>query len=168
MTDKIRMGIIGPGVIAPSHAFAIDKAQGARLAAVCGRRLEPTAELADQYGAESVTDIAALLDHIDYITDRFGVDHLAIGTDSPYVSTEATSQKVSPGRPARTRWEALWPQNDPLFAAEWKEERQTRSLAWTNWPLFTVGLVQRGYGDEEIRKIIGGNFLRVAQEVWPH
>ena len=113
-------------------------------------------------------DIAALLDHIDYIADRFGVDHLAIGTDSPYVSTEATSQKVSPGRPARTRWEALWPQNDPLFAAEWKEERQTRSLAWTNWPLFTVGLVQRGYGDEEIRKIIGGNFLRVAQEVWPH
>ena len=113
-------------------------------------------------------DIAALLDHIDYIADRFGVDHLAIGTDSPYVSTEAASQKVSPGRPARTRWEALWPQNDPLFAAEWKEERQTRSLAWTNWPLFTVGLVQRGYGDEEIRKIIGGNFLRVAQEVWPH
>ena len=68
MTDEIRMGIIGPGVIAPSHAFAIDQAQGARLAAVCGRRLEPTAELADQYGAESVTDIAALLDAVDAVT----------------------------------------------------------------------------------------------------
>ena len=34
-----------------------------------------------------------------------------------------------------------------------------------NWPLFTVGLVQRGYVDEDIRKIIGGNFLRVATEV---
>ena len=39
-------------------------------------------------------------------------------------------------------------------------------MAWTNWPLFTIGLVQRGYVDEEIRKIIGGNFLRVAQEAW--
>ena len=68
MTDEIRMGIIGPGVIAPSHAFAIDQAQGARLAAVCGRRLEPTAELADQYGAESVSDITALLDAVDAVT----------------------------------------------------------------------------------------------------
>ena len=47
----------------------------------------------------------------------------------------------------------------------WKQERQIQSLVWTNWPLFTVGLVQRGYVDEDIRKIIGGNFLRVATEV---
>ena len=40
----------------------------------------------------------------------------------------------------------------------------TTSLAWTNWPLFTVGLVQRGYSDDEIRKIIGGNVMRVARE----
>ena len=68
MTDDIRMGIIGPGVIAPSHAFAIDKAQGARLAAVCGRRPESATELADQYGAESGTDIAALLEAVDAVT----------------------------------------------------------------------------------------------------
>ena len=39
-----------------------------------------------------------------------------------------------------------------------------QSLAWTNWPLFTVGLVQRGYGEEDIRKILGGNILRVARQ----
>ena len=39
-----------------------------------------------------------------------------------------------------------------------------QSIAFTNWPLFTVGLVQRGYKDEEIRKIIGGNVMRVARE----
>ena len=38
-------------------------------------------------------------------------------------------------------------------------------MAWTNWPVFTIGLVQRGYSDEDIRKIIGGNILRVAREV---
>jgi len=37
-------------------------------------------------------------------------------------------------------------------------------MAWTNWPLFTVGLVQRGYGDDDLRKILGGNVLRVAKE----
>jgi membrane dipeptidase len=40
----------------------------------------------------------------------------------------------------------------------------TNSLAWTNWPLFTVGLDQRGYSDDDIRKIIGGNVMRVAKE----
>jgi membrane dipeptidase len=112
-------------------------------------------------------DINALLDHIDYIADRFGVDYLAIGTDNPYTSAAAFDQKLPAGRPTRTRWEALWPEGDPLFSPEWKQEHQVQSMAWTNWPLFTVGLVQRGYVDEEIRKIIGGNFLRVAQEVWP-
>ncbi|HAW29923.1 MAG TPA: dipeptidase, partial [Planctomycetaceae bacterium] len=38
------------------------------------------------------------------------------------------------------------------------------SVSWTNWPLFTVGLVQRGYSDADIQKIIGGNVLRVCQE----
>ena len=40
----------------------------------------------------------------------------------------------------------------------------TDSLAWTNWPLFTVGLVGRGHSDEDIRKIIGGNVMHVARE----
>ena len=101
------------------------------------------------------------------IADRFGVDYLAIGTDNPYTSAAAFDQKLPAGRPTRTRWEAFWPEGDPLFSPEWKQEHQVQSMAWTNWPLFTVGLVQRGYVDEEIRKIIGGNFLRVAQEVWP-
>ena len=47
-TDKIRIGLIGPGTIAPSHAFAIDKADATQLTAVCGRRAEQAAELADQ------------------------------------------------------------------------------------------------------------------------
>jgi membrane dipeptidase len=30
--------------------------------------------------------------------------------------------------------------------------------------LFTVGLVQRGYSDETIQQILGGNVLRVCRE----
>ena len=56
------------------------------------------------------------------------------------------------------RWEHLWPADNyqPQPHAE-------QSLAWTTWPLFTVGLVQNGHSDETIRKILGENVLRVAR-----
>jgi len=60
----------------------------------------------------------------------------------------------------RAPWESLWPPYEFETTPE-----QTLSMAWTNWPLFTVGLVQRGYSEEEIQKIIGGNVLRVARAV---
>ncbi|MEE3257895.1 MAG: Gfo/Idh/MocA family oxidoreductase [Candidatus Latescibacterota bacterium] len=67
-TDKIRLGIIGPGTIAPSHAFAIDKADATQLTAVCGRRAEQAAELANQYGVAHYTRVADMLDMVDAIT----------------------------------------------------------------------------------------------------
>ena len=39
------------------------------------------------------------------------------------------------------------------------------NVSVTNWPYWTVGLVCRGLSDDEIRKIIGGNFLRYAKQV---
>jgi membrane dipeptidase len=38
-------------------------------------------------------------------------------------------------------------------------------MDWTNWPYWTVGLVCRGLRDAEIRKLIGGNYLRYARQV---
>jgi membrane dipeptidase len=106
-------------------------------------------------------DINAFFDHIDYITKRFGADHVAIGTDVAYVPETPAGRKI-PSRPSRTRFEYFWPPD--AFA---NYPRQHRSLDWTNWPLFTVGLVKRGYSDSDIQKIIGGNVLRVARAVLP-
>ncbi len=105
-------------------------------------------------------DIKALLDHVDYVVKKFGADHAAIGTDVAYTSrfAEAENRKIPSRPPQRTRFAALWPEDD--FETT---ETMTRSLAWTNWPLFTVGMVQRGYSDADIRKILGGNVLRVAR-----
>ncbi|NCO91516.1 MAG: dipeptidase [Armatimonadetes bacterium CG_4_10_14_3_um_filter_66_18] len=114
-------------------------------------------------------DLSALLDHIDHVAKTFGADHVAIGTDVAYTSTTASAeQKKVPSRgPARHRWENFWPPDDDLHKPQWRTERQVQSMAWTNWPMFTVGLVQRGYSDDDIRKILGGNVLRVARAVWP-
>ncbi len=106
-------------------------------------------------------DINALLDHIDYVVKKFGVDHVAIGTDVAYVSANYSKEnkKLPRQPPVRTEFRSLWPNDDYVTDPDAK-----RSIAWTNWPLFTVGLVQRGYSDEQIQKIIGGNVMRVNRE----
>ncbi len=50
---------------------------------------------------------------------------------------------------------------DRTFFPGW----QPAALDWTNWPYWTVGLVCKGHSDEEIQKIIGGNFLRYTRQV---
>jgi len=110
-------------------------------------------------------DINALLDHIDYVASNFGVDYVAIGTDTAYSSRQSERElaKIEPKPKARPIWEQFWRPGTRGTARG--TERQRLSIAWTNWPLFTVGLVQRGYSDDAIQKIIGGNVLRVARDV---
>jgi len=112
-------------------------------------------------------DLGAFLDHIDYAVKKFGADHVAIGPDISYTSRndEAERAKVpkrkdgsSPVSAAGARWEHLWPADDYR-----PKPHADASLAWTNWPLYTVGLVQRGHSDAVIRKILGENVLRVTR-----
>lgn len=110
-------------------------------------------------------DINDLLNHIDYIVKKFGADHVAIGTDVGYSSRNRPEQAkilaevYKGGRPKqREPFRSLWPKDDFKPA-----KNAPDSVAWTNWPLFTVGLVQRGHSDEDIRKIIGGNVMRVLR-----
>jgi membrane dipeptidase len=102
--------------------------------------------------------LSAMLDHIEYLVKRFGADHVAIGTDLAYIPGRQDEEwrKVGQRPKSRERYEALWPQGA-------LDNRGHPSLAWTNWPMFTVGMVQRGIPDEAIRKILGGNVMRVAR-----
>lgn len=112
-------------------------------------------------------DIVAFLDHLDYAIMTFGPDHVAIGTDIAYTSRNDKAERDKIGinadgrAPSTTgrRWEHLWPE----FEFEPSPEA-TRSLAWTNWPIFTVGLVQRGHSDDVIQKVLGQNLLRVWRD----
>lgn len=109
-------------------------------------------------------DISVLLDHIDYVATKFGTQHVAIGTDVAYSSQNMAAERKKVPRTGKKRDEfrSLWPADDYVTSSE-----SSLSVAWTNWPLFTVGLVQRGYSDEDIRRIIGGNVLRVAAAALP-
>ncbi|HZO54234.1 MAG TPA: membrane dipeptidase [Bryobacteraceae bacterium] len=107
-------------------------------------------------------DLNAMLDHIEYLVKRFGAQHVAIGTDLAYIPMSAAAEykKMDPRPKARPSYEALWPPGA-------LDNRSHPSLAWTNWPMFTVGMVQRGIPDAAIQQILGGNVMRVARAVWP-
>jgi membrane dipeptidase len=109
-------------------------------------------------------DIAALLDHVGHVVRRFGADHVAIGTDVAYTSRNAAAEnkKIPPQPKRRADFRSLWPEG-VFTLPETARPNGATSLAWTNWPLCTVGLVQRGHSDDDIQRILGGNVLRVAR-----
>jgi len=104
-----------------------------------------------------------LLNHIDHAVRLVGPDHVAIGTDKPAMADIPEGMNMKPLAPSKARNRNWLPKHKA--SPEANEEPRTGSLRWTNWPLFTVGLVQRGYSDDDIRKIIGGNVLRVLGQV---
>ena len=83
-----------------------------------------TQAISDLLGPGSVD---SMLDHLDYIVDRIGVDHVGIGSDFNHGGGVEGFADAS---------EALG---------------------------VTVGLLERGYSEEDIAKIWGGNFLRVLR-----
>jgi membrane dipeptidase len=72
--------------------------------------------------------IDTMIDHIDYIVKRIGIDHVGIGTDFNHGSGIEGYDDASAS-----------------FAV-------------------TLGLLRRGYTAEDIKKIWGGNFLRVMRQ----
>ena len=114
-------------------------------------------------------NISAFLDHVDHVVKTFGADHVSIGTDVGYRSRNSDKQKVElpPRRPGRPRWEGFWPPHVPSGDTKYNTPENRLTMEWTNWPLFTVGMVQRGHSDDDIRKMLGENVLRVCRDVLP-
>ena len=88
------------------------------------------------------------LRHIDYISDRVGPQHIGLASDYLY-HREVTSP-------------TLW---NPPHAGDvpWPE---INYAAPEQVPQLTDLLLLRGYNDEQVRGILGNNWLRVAGQVW--
>jgi membrane dipeptidase len=98
------------------------------------------------------------VDHIDYVVDLVGVDHVGTGLDIPY--------GVSVDHP-------IYGSLLAKYADGYVQEGYTQPerLSWymneeNRWFDITRGLVGRGYSDQEIEKILGLNFLKLFQKVW--
>ena len=101
-------------------------------------------------------DLQTWLDHVRYVADLVGAQHVGIGTDWPM---QAPS------------W-ALTLFNQAIEGAGFRREHKVdlhSSLggfeSYADTPNLTRALVAGGFSDEETAGILGGNFLRVFEEV---
>lgn len=94
------------------------------------------------------------LNHLEYAIDVAGIDHVGIGTDFFEGKTAAT-----------------WLTNSiyPEFKSSYATVNSRRAVGFdgiNDLPRVVEGLLGRGHSDESIRKLLGGNFLRVFRQVW--
>jgi len=104
------------------------------------------------------TTYADVVDHIDYIVNLVGIDHVGLGTDFTGTATESIRQETS-----RTI-EVIRQQFPGRYLGERKGPAGFRSIE--ELPNITGELVRRGYRDDDIKKILGENWIRVLKVIW--
>lgn len=101
--------------------------------------------------------IELMLDHIDYVVQLVGWPHVALGPDWPIALPEAVQRRV------------LMPVFESLGFRDEHNIDVTATLIGFRDPRdirnIVRGLVSRGYDDQQIRGILGENFLRVFEDV---
>ncbi len=97
-----------------------------------------------------------ILRHIAHIVDVGGVDCVGIGPDLMERWPREAFKAVTEG--------ALKFASVPVKATAYEYPEGFRSLA--QLPNLTAGLIDLGFTNEEITKILGANFLRVYERVW--
>jgi len=108
----------------------------------------------NQLSGNAEQGIEDMLNHIDYFVNLIGVDHVAIGLDIVFGDHVEYHRRA-----AKTTFKLSYIgqglEAPYMYGIESPEE----------WPNITRGLVARGYSDDDITKILGGNALRLIKEV---
>ena len=104
---------------------------------------------------------STLHDYVDAIGDlveRVGIDHVGIGTDFTQDQPKEFFEWLFSQQGTKSQERPI-PYPDPLVHPEGMETPDKFSN-------IAVHLSRRGYGNEDIAKILGGNWLRVFRQVW--
>lgn len=113
-----------------------------------------------QVAKSTVEDV---LDHIDYAVEVMGIDHVGIGTD---LDDRSLDRGETPPTSALRHYRPTYPEVYGAGPTEVYDPYPEGVHRHTELETLTRGLVARGYDDEEIAKLLGGNFLRLFDTVW--
>ena len=100
--------------------------------------------------------VEAMIQAVDYLVEKAGPDHVGIGLDWVYCP-ELFRDIQKAGRD-------IYPSSGNNPDGEYQTEAE--GVPPEALSLFTQGLMDKGYCEADIRKILGENWLRVAREVW--
>jgi membrane dipeptidase len=107
----------------------------------------------------SVDDVVA---HFRHVADTVGVEHVGIGSDLDIVGFGAPGPpRGSPGPEGQPNFERY----RPFFTEEGYVHIEGLNHSKRAFDL-TEGLIRAGFGDDEIRLMLGGNWIRVLKELW--
>ncbi|WP_438862442.1 dipeptidase [Neptunicella sp.] len=102
------------------------------------------------------TNINNIIDHVDYVARLVGVEHVGVGSDMDMDGYDDIPQPY---------YDALKANYNASYAFRGKIDTDGYDHPRRIFDL-TAGLLKRGYSDEDIRLILGGNFKRVLGEIW--
>jgi membrane dipeptidase len=113
--------------------------------------------------AETATpSLDQFIAHIDAIVECVGIDHVGLGIDyyrgQAGVATDEAAKRLHEEAKRSGRWAAAYPPPPHRYPSGIETPRTLPNL--------THRLLQRGYAEADIRKILGGNWLRVMRRVW--
>ncbi|GEM88007.1 dipeptidase [Meiothermus granaticius] len=102
--------------------------------------------------------IESFMEHFEYCVNLVGIDHVAFGPDVLFGDHVGLHHTLSEALSiAASRGTLEYPQ------VEWVDGLESPAEAFPN---IVRWLVKHGYSDSDIAKVVGGNILRVLQEVW--
>jgi membrane dipeptidase len=114
-------------------------------------------------GPEPRPTLDRFIDHIAYMAELTGIDHVGLGIDY-YLG----QHPVTPEDAARRQYEA-W-----IASGRWRPgtyppppHHYPDAIATPReLPALTARLLARGFAPDDVRKVLGGNWLRVWRAVW--
>ena len=106
--------------------------------------------------AKEPTTIEDVLNHYDHVAKLVGVEHLGVGSDIGLDGYDALPD------PIRKRLHASY---KSTYAFRDKDDIEGLDHPKRMFDL-TEGLIRRGYSDQNIEGILGGNFKRVLKQIW--
>ena len=103
------------------------------------------------------------LDAIDHLVQMVGVDHVSLGTDHTQDQPEEFWKFIGGQQGTKYPSKFTPPNGGPL---PWYDQYPDELKTPDQLPIMSEALLNRGYSDEDVLKILGGNWLRLFDEVW--
>jgi membrane dipeptidase len=101
--------------------------------------------------------------HIDYMVELVGIDHVALGIDyftgQHPIASDTAAAALYKSLVDEGRWSPKAYPPPPYYYPTGIETPE-------GLPNLTRRLLERGYKEEDVLKIMGGNWVRVFREVW--